>query len=53
MIKDIVSINKELGFNLVLSVDNFKWVVGNGESALFWEDMWCDVGKLCTSFHRL
>ncbi|KAK8676714.1 hypothetical protein V6N13_142284 [Hibiscus sabdariffa] len=29
------------------------WKLGNGQSILFWEDLWCDVAPLRISFPRL
>ncbi|KAK8701947.1 hypothetical protein V6N13_020322 [Hibiscus sabdariffa] len=36
-----------------LSFDSFKWRLGNGRVALFWEDWWCGNKPLRCSFPRL
>lgn len=60
MIKDTVfelrgflSVNGSKGFNDALSVDNFKWKVKDGCSALFWEDLRYGSSRLNQQFTRL
>lgn len=37
----------------LIARENFKWVIGNGETALFWEDWWVQQGPLARIFPRL
>ncbi|TYH19946.1 hypothetical protein ES288_A05G392700v1 [Gossypium darwinii] len=34
-------------------IESFRWLVGNGHSILFWEDVWCGDRPLRVEFPRL
>lgn len=34
-------------------IESFRWLVGNGRSILFWEDVWCGDSPLRAEFPRL
>lgn len=53
VIQGLLDNNYEGGFNLALSLNNFRWVIRDGRSALFWEDHWEGPDKLRYSFPRL
>ncbi|KAK1389926.1 hypothetical protein POM88_018104 [Heracleum sosnowskyi] len=53
MLSGIVSINTEDGFSNALNGSNFRWIVKDGTSVLFWEDNWLESGVLYLSFARL
>ncbi|KAK1398768.1 hypothetical protein POM88_008631 [Heracleum sosnowskyi] len=53
VLNGIISINNAEGFSSVLSFNNFKWVLKDGNSVLFWEDVWLGSGELYKSFSRL
>ncbi|KAH1063332.1 hypothetical protein J1N35_028319 [Gossypium stocksii] len=33
--------------------ESVRWVIGNGKSVLFWEDIWCGIRPLKVEFPRL
>ncbi|KAK8578507.1 hypothetical protein V6N13_100343 [Hibiscus sabdariffa] len=36
-----------------MSIQSFRWQVGDGRYALFWEDLWCGERPLRTAFNKL
>ncbi|TYI29742.1 hypothetical protein ES332_A05G338300v1 [Gossypium tomentosum] len=36
-----------------MGIESFRWLVGNGQSILFWEDAWCGDRPLRVEFPRL
>ncbi|KAK1382287.1 hypothetical protein POM88_020022 [Heracleum sosnowskyi] len=53
VMKGILSINEDNGFRQSLLRENFKWNIKNGNSALFWEDLWFENVRLSVIFSRL
>lgn len=55
-IKDILSLSQEDSLGLAMQALDFRWQINNGNSALFWEDIWfqgCKEKPLMIKFHKL
>ncbi|KAK1404362.1 hypothetical protein POM88_003967 [Heracleum sosnowskyi] len=55
MLKSILSANDAKSFNGAPNIANFRWKLGNGLQAFFWEHQWLKEGMppLSTTFKRL
>lgn len=51
--KDLVDLQNNSAIGPNLSFNNFSWLVKNGNSVLFWEDIWLDGILLKDTFKRL
>lgn len=53
VVRGIINISNDKGFNLTLELNQFYWIIRDGRSVLFWKDCWSDEGVLSVKFPRL
>lgn len=53
VISAVNSLESSSSANLRLALTDFKWLIGNGESILFWLDSWHEDGMMTTLFPKL
>lgn len=52
-VSGIVDIASSSGLKEYLGVESFMWQIKDGDSVLFWEDLWLNEGTLMSIFPRL
>ncbi|KAK1402922.1 hypothetical protein POM88_002527 [Heracleum sosnowskyi] len=53
MFKDILALRNNPIAHIIFKIDNYIWIVGNGKTVLFWEDIWTGCTPLYVRFSRL